>query len=127
MIFKTQKAREEGPRKNAVAQNAGQKRKATEAATSSKKRVKFADTEDHEPAETTQTDGVTVARRTRIKIGTSSPFLQSKARAQAALEAEKQARSRAHLLAWQEEEEARNRDVRAKMGNLIWDWLAFQA
>ncbi|KAF7948249.1 uncharacterized protein EAE97_003660 [Botrytis byssoidea] len=142
MIIKSQKAREQGSGNNAVAQssvaqssvaqnsvaqNAGQKRKANEAATSSKKRVKFADTEDHESADTTPTHRVTVARRTIIKIGTRSPLLRSKARAEAVLEALKEARSRAHLLAWQEEEEERNRHARAKMGNLVRDWLALEA
>ncbi|TGO59837.1 hypothetical protein BOTNAR_0155g00090 [Botryotinia narcissicola] len=147
MIFKSQKAREQGPGNNAVAQssvaqssvaqstvaqnsvaqNAGQTRKANEAATSSKKRVKFADTEDHESTDTTPTHRVTVARRTLIKIGTRSPLLRSKARAEAVLEALKEARSRAHLLAWQEEEEERNRHARAKMGNLVRDWLALEA
>ncbi|TGO14591.1 hypothetical protein BTUL_0051g00570 [Botrytis tulipae] len=132
MRFKSQKAKEQGSGNNAVAQssvaqNAGQKREANEAATSSKKRVKFADTEDHESADTTPTHRVTVARRTLIKIGTRSPLLRSKARAEAVLEASREARSRAHLLAWQEEEEERNRHARAKMGNLVRDWLALEA
>ncbi|TGO41233.1 hypothetical protein BHYA_0024g00090 [Botrytis hyacinthi] len=132
MIFKTHKAKEEGPGNNAVAQNAvgqnaGQKREANEAATSSKKRVKFADTEDQESAETTRTHMLTVTRRTLINIGTSSPPLRSKARAEEVLEALREARSRAHLLAWQEEEEERNRHARAKMGNLVRDWLALEA
>ncbi|KAF5873755.1 uncharacterized protein Bfra_005219 [Botrytis fragariae] len=110
---------------NAVAQNAGQKRKATnKAATSSKKRVKFA--ENQESAEATQSRNGTVARRMRIKIGTRFPPLRTKARAKVVLEASREARQRAHLLAWQEEAEARNRRARAKMGNLLRDWEALE-
>ncbi|TGO51732.1 hypothetical protein BCON_0155g00150 [Botryotinia convoluta] len=146
MIRKTYKAEQGGPRNNAVAQNAvaqiaGRKRKATKAATSSKKRVKFANTDEaqniniaadatsnknHESAETTKSHKVTVARRTRIKIGTRSPPLRSKARAKGVLEASREALQRAHLLAWQEEEEARNRHARAKMANLLRDWTALE-
>ncbi|TGO30428.1 hypothetical protein BPAE_0005g00220 [Botrytis paeoniae] len=134
VIRKTYKAEQGGPRKNAVAQNAvaqnavaqiaGQKRKATKAATSSKKRVKF--TENHESAETTKSRKGTVARRLRIKIGTRSPPLRTKARAKIVLEASREARQRAHLLAWQEEAEARNRHARAKMANLVRDWAALE-
>ncbi|KAF7930877.1 hypothetical protein EAE99_004127 [Botrytis elliptica] len=131
VLRQTEKAKQGNPGNNAVAQNAvaniaGQKRKATKAATSSKKRVKFADTDNHESAETTRSHSATVAQRTRIGIGTRFPPLRSKDRVQAVLEASREAQRRAQMLVWQEEREAENRKLRTKMGNALQAWEALE-
>ncbi|KAF7880834.1 uncharacterized protein EAF02_006725 [Botrytis sinoallii] len=91
-----------------------------------KKRVKFADTDNHESAETTRPHSATVAQRTRIRIGTRFPPLRRRARVQAVLEASREAQHRAQMLVWQEEQEAENRKLRTKMGNALRAWEALE-
>ncbi|KAF7948921.1 hypothetical protein EAE96_008102 [Botrytis aclada] len=143
LIRRTSRAEQGGPSNNAVAQNAGQKRKATQATTSSSKRVRTVGVDEAQneniaaAAPSSGTPSLPVRRKARAsKVHAASrqairemEALEEARRAERELEvreAARQALARGHLHAWLEESEDRTREARRRMGIVLRDWTALE-
>lgn len=79
---------------------------------------------DLESAKTTKLHKSNVAPRARIETASRSQAKIS--RVKKALEASREALSRAQLVAWEEENETKERVLREKMGKALRDWEALE-